>query len=366
MTEKIDTNRGVPLYRQIKEMLKKGIEEGKYLPGDKIPTASELVEAYDVSNITVRRAMNDLVSEGYLEGVPGRGTFVAERKEAEKVNRHNLIGVLFPEKMRNPFFADIYHGIEDTLSSAGYRAMVTTSDYSAEKEGAVLSEFHEKGIEGIIMTPVAVNRTKSTDKALGELLDEGVPVVFVDVNVPGFDVDVVTSDNLRGGYMAARHLLDMGHRRIGFIVDIDCSSVRDRIQGYREAIEEEGIPYDDMLVKHSYIGFRNEESGYRNAKELLHSAKPPTAIMASTDSIALGIYKACHEQGLDVPDDISVLGYDDLPYSRSLIPPLSTIHQPKYEMGEKAAELLLERMRGERDEARKEILESELIERSSC
>jgi DNA-binding LacI/PurR family transcriptional regulator len=291
---------------------------------------------------------------------------VAERKKAGKSNSHSLIGVVFQEKLRNPFFADIYHGVEETLSSAGYRAMVTTSNYSADKEGAVLSEFHEKGIEGIIMTPVAVDRTEKTNQPLARLIEEGVPVVFVDVTIPGFDVDVVTSDNLRGGYMAARHLLDMGHRRIGFIVDIDCSSVRDRIQGYRKAIEEEDIPYDDMLVKHSYIGFRNEESGYRNTRELLHRASPPTAIIASTDSIALGIYKACHEMRLDVPGDISVLGYDDLPYSRSLIPPLSTIHQPKHEMGEKAAELLLERINGERDGVRKEILESKLIERSSC
>ncbi|MFW6457201.1 MAG: LacI family DNA-binding transcriptional regulator, partial [Planctomycetota bacterium] len=264
------------------------------------------------------------------------------------------------------FFADIYHGVEDAISAAGYRAVVTASDYSAEKEQSILSDFRDKGVEGVVMAPVYVGRTKGADEMLQELIADGFPVTFVDVTLPGYDVDFVTSDNKHGGYLAARHLLQLGHRRIGFVVGVDCSSVRGRIEGYQKALAEAEIEYDDLLIKRSYIGFTGEDSGCRNARELLHMSDPPTAIMTSSDCQALGVYRMCYEMGVDIPDGISVVGYNDLPYTNSLVPPLTTVRQPKYEMGKTAGELLLRRIRGEADGPEKVVLENEFVERSSC
>ncbi|MFW6456813.1 MAG: GntR family transcriptional regulator [Planctomycetota bacterium] len=362
----LSREKGVPLYEQLENLLRGQIQKGEYNPGDKIATICDLVDEHDVSKITVRRALSDLVKEGYLRAIPGRGTFVRDPSERQAARKDKFVGILFRTKLTEPFMAGIYHGIVEELESHGYWSLLAHSSHNAQVEADKLQEFKEKGVEGVIVNPTPVNRTSAVNDSLSEIIESGTPTVFVDIKVPRFDVDLVTSDNCGGGYLAARHLLDLGHRRIGFIGDVDSSTVRDRLEGYKRALAEEGVSFDELLVKRSYIDFRNEKSGCRNTKELLHMADAPTAIMTSTDSIALGVYQACYELGIEVPDDLSVVGYDNLPYSKSLLPPLTTIDQPKHDMGRKAGELLLDRMQGEEGESREVILDSELVERSSC
>jgi DNA-binding LacI/PurR family transcriptional regulator len=356
----------VPFYRQIKEDILKKIEEGEYKVGDKIPSIFELSKIYNVSSIVVRQALGELIKKGYLEGVPGKGTFVKEKKEEEIKRDEKLIGLIFTEMVGNPFFAEIFTGIENILSIYGYHMIISISYNMIDREKKFLKEYMEKGVKGIIITPTEVNRTTFDNEIFFEFQRQNIPVVFVDRKIEGIDFDYISSDNFEGGYNATKYLISLGHRRIGIILGINANTVRDRLEGYKKALKEHNIDFDPILVKRSFAELQYEESGYTNTMDLLHLKEPPTAIFACNEAIAIGIYKACFELGLNIPDNLSVIGYDNLSFTASLNPPLTTINQKKREMGEEAAKMLLSRINGDKREPQKIIFKTELIERNSC
>lgn len=355
----------IPFYKQIKEDILKKIEKGEYKVGDKIPSIFELSKIYNVSNIVVRQALGELMNEGYLEGIPGKGTFVKEKKEEIKKDE-KLIGLIFTEMVGNPFFAEIFTGIEGILSLYGYHMIVSVSYNIVEKEKRFLKEYMERGVRGIIVTPTEVNRTSFDNEIYYELQKKDIPFVFVDRKIEGIKCDYISSDNIEGGYKATKYLISLGHRRIGIILGISANTVRDRLEGYKKALSEHNIEFDPLLVRRSFAELQYEESGYTNTMDLMHLKNPPTAIFACNEAIAIGIYKACFELGLNIPDDLSVIGFDNLSFTSSLNPPLTTINQKKREMGEEAAKILLSRINGDKSEPKEIIFKTELIERKSC
>ncbi|HOK55946.1 MAG TPA: GntR family transcriptional regulator [bacterium] len=355
----------IPFYKQIKEEILKKIEKGEYKVGDKIPSISELSKIYNVSNIVVRQALGELVKEGYLEGIPGKGTFVKEKREEIKRDE-KLVGLIFTEMVGNPFFAEIFTGIESVLSSYGYHMVISVSYNIVEREKRFLKEYMERGVRGIIITPTEVNRTVIDNEIFSELQRQNIPVIFVDRKIEGIDFDYISSDNVEGGYIATKYLISLGHKRIGIILGINANTVRDRLEGYKKALQEYDIIFDPLLVRRSFAELQYEEAGYNNTMDLLHLKEPPTAIFACNEAIAIGIYRACFELGLNIPDDLSVIGYDNLPFTSSLNPPLTTINQKKREMGEEAARILISRINGDKSGPKKIIFKTELIERNSC
>lgn len=355
-----------PMHLQLKELIREKIAKGEYKIGDKIPTTSELCRNYEVSLTTVRRAILDLIAEGLLKGAPGKGTFVLARERPTQRRQTKLVGVIFTDVISNPFFLTLFQGVSDWVSARGYHLVVSASNNSPEKEARLLQELVEKGVEGFIVAPALLNRTHSADHALREIIATGLPVVFVDRKLEGFQVDYVTSDNRAGARAATQYLLDLGHRRIAFVKSIEANTVQERLEGYRGAIEASGGSFDPLLVKRFHVELENEESGFANTMELLHMAEPPTAIFACNDVLALGVYRACYELGLSIPRDVSVVGYDDATFGASLIPPLTTVRQPIYEMGIRAGDLLMGRILGEERDATEIVLQSRLVERGSC
>ncbi|MFH0796921.1 MAG: GntR family transcriptional regulator [Candidatus Omnitrophota bacterium] len=363
----MDKNSVNPLYYQLKDTIRQKVRDGEYKVSDLIPSTAELCKIYKLSTTPVRRAISELIGEGLLKGMPGKGTFVVAEQNQVNQKGNRLVGVIFTGPTTHPFFMDILNGIETFLNPFGYHLIVTTSNSNAEKERQIVLELREKGAEGLILTPViTVNRTPSADQALKEVLAEDFPLVFVDSTIPEIQVDYVTTNNEKGGYLATRHLIKLGHSRIGFVLGININTVQERLAGYRRALNEFNIPYDPLLVKHSYLELQYEDAGYQNTMDLLHLANPPSAIFSCNDTLVLGVYRACWELGKRIPDDISVIGFDDVSYSAFLCPPLTTIHQPKVEMGQKAAELLLNLIRGGKNNPAQVILDNHLVERSSC
>ncbi|HOK56897.1 MAG TPA: GntR family transcriptional regulator [bacterium] len=348
------------LYKKIRDDIKEKIEKGEYKVGEKIPSISELSKIYNVSDIVVKQALKELIKEGLLIGVQGRGVFVKE-KENEKI-----IGVIFTDIVKNPFFAEIYTGIEKVFSSNGYHIIVGVSYNNVEKEKKILKEFIERKVSGIIMTPTEVNRTSSDNNIFYELKERRIPFIFVDRTIEDIETDYVTSDNFKGGYIATKYLISLGHRRIGIILGINANTVRERLQGYKKALEEENIEFDPMLVKRSYTELQYDESGYTNTKELLHLKNPPTAIFATNDPIAFGVYKTCIEMDIKIPDDLSVIGFDKAHFSSILNPVLTTIEQKTEEIGEKASEILIKRINGDKSPIQKIILDVNIVEGFSC
>ena len=269
----------------------------------------------------------------------------------------HTLGVIVPDSA-NPFFAEVARGIEDTVFKHGYNIILCNSDGDLDKELLYANVLSLKQVDGILFVAVGV----STEHILA-LEGQSIPVVVVDREVPHAAVDSVLTDNARGGWLATRHLLDLGHRRIACVAGpSDVAPSAERLTGYRRALDDDAIPVDEALILRGDFQY---ESGHQAARHLLSMDSPPTAIFASNDLMAIGAISAAVEMGQHVPADLSVVGFDDVRLASFANPALTTVAQPKYEMGVVAATMLLERMRDPGMPPRRRVLDTELIVRRS-
>jgi LacI family transcriptional regulator len=200
-------------------------------------------------------------------------------------------------------------------------------------------------------------------ESLRSLLEEDVLVVLIDRRVPGIDVDVVLSDNRQGGYLATRHLIDLGHSRIACLAGpSNVTPSSERVTGYLQALREAGLAPDEKLI---VSGNFRAESGFQIIQDLLRLPEPPTAVFASNDLMAIGAMRAAAQNGLRVPEDISIVGFDDIELASYVIPALTTVRQPKSEMGKAAVELLIRQTKTGKGSADYTMLENKLIIRDS-
>lgn len=270
----------------------------------------------------------------------------------------NTIGMIVPDSA-NSFFAEVARGIEDTSFEHGYSLILCNSDSDLEKEAFYTNVLVEKQVDGILFVAAGV----STERIL-ELQQKQIPVVVVDREIPGVEVDTVLTDNQRGGWLVTRHLIDLGHQCIGLITgpsDLTLSAYR--VTGYRQALAESGLSEDEELVVRGDFGF---ESGYQSTRRLLSRSRPPTAIFACNDLMAVGALRAAVQEGRRVPQDLSVVGYDDIPLASYTNPPLTTVAQPNYAMGVQAATMLLDQLQDPSSAPRRITLAVELQVRDSA
>ncbi|TIR69739.1 MAG: LacI family transcriptional regulator, partial [Mesorhizobium sp.] len=266
------------------------------------------------------------------------------------------IGLLLPDNS-NPFFASVARQIEDAGFVAGYTVILCNSDGSAEKEERYLSVLMAKQIDGLIFAG-------SSDHArVFSHLSAALPAVLLDREIHSVHVDSVLVDHDHGGYLAGRHLVGLGHSKIGVIGGPrDSSSSPARLRGFTRALAEAGIDLPASWVVDSDYHF----AGGRLAMERLMAQAPEiTAVFACNDLMAMGAITALRTRGLRVPDDMSLIGFDDIPYAVTTWPPLTTIAQPVEKIGTRAVSLLLERVGEPEAPSRREVLAPVLVERES-
>ena len=269
----------------------------------------------------------------------------------------HTIGMIIPDSA-NPFFAEMARGVEDTSFESGYNVILCNSDGDLNKERLYTNVLIEKRVDGILFIAAGL----STNGVL-DLQAQKTPLVVVDRDLPDASVDSVLTDNAQGGWLATRHLIDLGHRRIACITGpSDVTPSAERVIGYRQALAEGDIPIDEALIVRGDFQY---ESAYRASIRLLQTEDPPTAIFACNDLMAVAVMSAALEQERQVPADLSVVGYDDVRLAAFANPPLTTIAQPKYEMGVVAATMLLERIRAPQAPAQRRVFESSLVKRKS-
>ncbi len=265
------------------------------------------------------------------------------------------IGLLLPDNS-NPFFASVARQIEDAGFVAGYTVILCNSDGNAEKEERYLQVLMAKQIDGLIFAG-------SSDHAR-VFSSPGVPAVLIDREIQSVNVDSVLVDHDHGGYLAGRHLIGLGHEKIGVIGGpSDSSSSPARLRGFARALQEAGVDLSaDAIVDSDY-----HFAGGRTAMERLMAQAPGiTALFACNDLMAMGALTVLRGRGLRVPDDMSMIGFDDIPYAVTTWPPLTTIAQPVEKIGTLAVSLLLERLAEPAAHSRREVLTPVLVERESC
>jgi len=317
--------------------------------GVSVTTVSHVInETRPVSDELRQRVLAAIDELGYQPNVLARSLRRGET---------HTIGMIVPDSA-NPFFAELARGIEDTSFEHGYNLILCNSDGDLDKELIYADVLTEKQVDGILFVAAGV----STDH-IRALQERRIPVVIVDREIPDVSVDQVLTDNARGGWLATRHLLELGHRCIGCITGpSDVTPSAERVTGYRQALSEGGIPVDEVLIVKGDFQY---ESGYRAARQILARDDPPTAIFTCNDLMAVGAISAAVEMGCQVPVNLSVVGFDDVRLASFANPPLTTIVQPKYEMGVLATTMLLERMRNHDIPPRRRLLDTSLLIRQS-
>ncbi|NLY29821.1 MAG: LacI family transcriptional regulator [Firmicutes bacterium] len=275
------------------------------------------------------------------------------------MGRTNIIALVIPD-IRNQFFTSVARGVEDVASKYEYRVMLCNTDENSIRQRQYIDTFRSKIVDGFIIA-VASDRDHDLDKVDRETL----PFVFIDRVCEGVLADAIVVDNRDGAYKAVSHLLELGHRRIGLIAGkSDTLTGRERLRGYEEAYRAAGITVDQALV---VDGNFTIEGGYQATKALLEIEDRPTAIFAANNSMTIGCLRALTEAQVKVPEDVSVIGFDDSEWAEFFVPPLTVVRQPTYSMGTLAAEILFQRLTGTAPpEWQEVVLKPELVIRASC
>jgi len=283
---------------------------------------------------------------------------VARSLRSQKTNTIGLIVPILPSDTSNFFFMTVAQGIQSKLKHHGYHLLLSTNTTeSIEDEREQIRLFNSKQIDGLFLASIA-----DETSYLNEIVSN-YPVVFIDRRARGYDADCVVADGYGGSYKAVKTLIDKGHRRIGLLTGgLGISTSDERFKGYRQALEDHGIPYEDGMVKAAPSSF---ESGYQHAKELLNEQEL-TALFIANNVLTMGAMRYVHEANLRIPEQLAVIGFDDYDWTRITTPPLSVIRQPSFELGEKAGEAMLERLADASKPYEEYRLDTTLVLRGSC
>jgi LacI family transcriptional regulator len=315
-------------------------------------TVSRVINDSERVSPETRRRVEQAISElGYVPSRLARGL---------SRQRTGTLAVIVPD-VANPFFTAVVRAAEEVARRADYQVILcdTRADLSVER--GVVDELIAHRAEGIVIAPVS-DRSAPQLRRLAEF---GVPFVLIDRTIPGIDCDVVLGDSAGGARRLVEHLISLGHRRIGFIVESgDVSTARDRRSGYEAALSSAGIPLDPALIAQAAP---DPAGGSAGMGLLLELDEAPTAVFTVNNLVALGAIEAVRAAGLEVPDDVALVCFDDIEYASRLYPFLTAMEQPAQTFGTLGTQLLLERIEGRGPERSHEVvLPGEFIIRRSC
>lgn len=358
----IDPGAATPLYQQVALDIRQKILAGEMAVGSQLPPHRELAVQYDVSMITINKALSGLVSEGILHSRVGRGTFVALRP-ADSESAKTTLGFVLRD-LSSPFFSLVAHAAQQRADELGYGLLFSSSSNRLDREDEQIRRFRDLGVSGLIIA--SMSRTYRISESIQALHETSFPYVMVSYT-DGADVPFVGMDLDQAGYLATQHLLAMGRQRIGYVGDKFGSIMCElRGRGYRRALEQSGIPVDPALqFEYPFEGEWNDyRSGYAIAERVASLTDKPDAMFVFNDLGALGFLDGLLDRGIQVPEEIAVVGLDDIELAGRARMPLTTVRQPVERIGAMAVDTILARLRGE-SPATRQILSPELIVRRS-
>jgi len=362
----------VPKYRRLSLELERLIRSGIVPTNAQLPGETEFMERLGISRTTVRKALDELEDYGLIFRNQGQGTFVGSKSEPSGGNRNpgaaqgSVIGLLIPN-ITNEIYPSIIGGIEENALRHGACLMTANSGGSRERESQLLGEMIGRSIDGLIMEPALSCMVAEESRTMRLLRSMKIPVVLIENDIPGFDCPKVMIDDVQSGETATRHLIAFGHKRIAYVYKDGVRAAIDRREGYRRALDEAGIERDPSL-EFAYLE-KDEPSypGYRITREILGRRELGiTAIFYFNDDLALQGLQAARELDVRVPEDISIVGHDDISRARMGDTPLTTMEHPQALLGRWAADLLFECMeRPDRRAFRKLRIEPALLSRGT-
>jgi len=354
-----------PKHEQLKDEIIEWIRSGRYQPNEKLPTEFEIAAQSGMSRQTVRQSIGALVQEGWLTRKQGSGTYVSsvpERKEAPMP----AVGVM-TTYISDYIFPQIVRGTENVLRDAGYHMLVSSTNNDKTKERENLELLKSSTVQGLIIEPTKSALGNPNLDSYMALEAMRLPYVMINERYPELDCPCVKVDDERGGYLAASHLIELGHRQIAGFFKTDDLQGTQRLKGFFRAHHESKVPLQpDRVIQFTTEDKRHKP--YEKAMELLEGdpSSRPTAFVCYNEELAVILLEAIRQQRLRIPEDISVVGFDDSFLATATEVKLTTVAHPKSELGVKAAETLLE-MIGNPSGARAKdyVFEPQLILRES-
>ena len=333
---------------------------------DRPATLRDVAAAARVHPATASRALNPetriLVSEDTARRVSDAAARLGYRPNpvarSLRTRRSHTIGVLIPD-LNNPLFPPIVRGLEDKLATAGYVALLGNTDADASRERTLFEQMRARHVDGFVLATATLHGQLLADAAAAD-----VPVVLMNRLAPDYSFPSVSVDNEQGARMAVTHLARLGHTRIAHVAGPqEASTGMSRLRGFRDGMATHGLTVDEDLI--AYATRYTVEEGARCCRELLARPGAFTAVAAANDMLAVGCYSALDERSLRCPEDISVIGFNDMPFIDRLRPPLTTVRFPHYQLGTEAAQMLLERISGREGPVKILYLAPELVIRGS-
>lgn len=326
-------------------------------------TLKMVAERAGVSVNTVSRAINNKpdineeTKKRILKVAQELGYVRNDTAVALRTKKTGTIGVVIADN-RNPFYAEVLNGMEVAAREKNYHIILANTQRDYQKEEEAINLLLAKRVDGLLITPV-----QDRDDDIKNLIDANIPFVVVGRDFENIEVDAVYNDEVKGGFLATEYLIKKGHKRIALINGfLYKSPARGRLEGYKRALKEYGILFDDALVN---VGDIDVKDGYERTKQLFEKGLDFTAIFAYNDMMAFGAMQAIREKGLKIPEDIGLVGYDDIPFSSLISPALTTIRLKKQNLGVQSVKLLLSRINGKRKKIKKKMLDVELITRGT-
>lgn len=360
----IDVRNSDPFYRQIVADIKRQIEAEELAVDDRLGSHRELAEHYGVSLITVKKALSELIREGFLYARVGKGTFVARTVRPVDHREHRSIGIVLRD-LDEPFFSEVTRVVEDLAYEAGYNIMLSVSAGRREKEAGQIRHFRSIGVDGLLIA--SMHSSHRAPKVVRELHTAHFPYVMVSY-VADEDIYYVGVDHEQGAYLATTHLLSQGRTQIGYLgtpSDDLLSALREA--GYRRALEEHGLPYQIDRVYPVLTGssWERYDAAYTAGRDIARRKDHPDAFFVYNDAAAIGLLRALLDAGLRVPEDVALVGFDDIQRAAYAPVPLTTVRQPTETIGRLAVETLLRRV-GRQPVEPRVVLTPELVIRESC
>jgi len=360
----IDITEPTALYIQIANHIKSQIDSSVLNPGDQLESHQVLTKKYDVSLITIKKALSELINEKILFGRVGKVTYVSEINKQLNLTDHLTIGLVLRE-LNSPFFSRIVESVEKKASEMSCNLMISASLNSPEKEAAHIDRYIKLGVRGLIISTTA--HVYHASAQIRQLRSKSFPYCIISY-MEDQDINHVGTDHAYGAYIATKHLINLGYKKIGYInCEIGYPLGEVRKSGYLRALNEFGVPFNkDFVFRLSRRGdWRDYQSGYKIGQKFCLMSKKPDAMFIYNDMAALGFEKVVLEKGLNVPEDVAIVGYDNIKRSWVAPVPLTTVDQRTNEMGCLAIEMILNQINGKPYKSIT-ILKPRLVIRDSC
>ena len=359
------TKRAVPLYQQVEQYLRDQIASGALRRGDMLPQVKDLCEQFGgISHLTVRQAIKNLSDENLVKTIHGRGSFVSEQ-----LNRDERIAILLPH-LENTLHVSIAQGAQEVFSGHGLRSLILDSQGREDTEVDHIDNLKDLPLGGALIFPIP---TGNVAEHIFALKHDGFNFVLVDRYFEDIATPCVVVDNYHGGYESGRHLA-LSRRRIAWIGESYSTPARQRLNGFRTALNDAGIACPSVLIKSIEVSpdapksyhLAQREAVWAAIDELMSLQPPIDGLACSDDFNALSALERFENLGVKVPEHVAVVGFDDTPAAATSSPPLTTIRQPMKQLGREAATMLLERLKDKTLPIRQQVLPIELIVRESA